>query len=155
MLVCIISLIIIEILNNNLVKKTKYGNELYGKIKGFKNFLETVEKEKLEELVMENPKYFYDILPYTYVLEISDKWIEKFETISMKSPDWYDGNLYKSNLSSSINSISNFMEMTNHIISSNPSITSRSNSLGGGSSSSGGGFSGGGSGGGRRRLLVS
>ncbi|MCI5521062.1 MAG: DUF2207 domain-containing protein, partial [Tenericutes bacterium] len=51
-----------------LPKRTKYGNEMLGKLKGFKNFLETVEKEKLESLVMENPNYFYDILPYTYVL---------------------------------------------------------------------------------------
>lgn len=56
-----------------LQKRTKYGNEILGKLRGFKNFLETVKKEKLESLVMENPNYFYDILPYTYVLGVSDK----------------------------------------------------------------------------------
>ena len=64
-------------------KRTKYGNEILGKIKGFKKFLETAEKPRLEAMVMENPTYFYDILPYTYVLGVSDKWIKKFETISL------------------------------------------------------------------------
>lgn len=30
-------------------------------------------------MVTNNPICFYDILPYTYVLGISDKWIKKFE----------------------------------------------------------------------------
>ena len=53
--------------------------------------METAEKEKLETLVMENPTYFYDILPYTYVLGISDKWIKKFESIAIEPPQWYGG----------------------------------------------------------------
>lgn len=38
---------------------------------------------------MKNPEYFFDILPYTYVLNISDKWIKKFEKIAIKSPFWF------------------------------------------------------------------
>ncbi len=75
----------------HLSKRTKYGNEMLGKLKGFKNFLETAEKEKLESMVMENPNYFYNILPFTYVLGVSDKWIKKIECISIKSPSWYQG----------------------------------------------------------------
>ena len=41
-------------------------------------FIETAEKQKLESMVMDNPTYFYDILPFTYALGVSDKWIEKF-----------------------------------------------------------------------------
>ena len=61
---------------------------MLGKIKGFKNFLETAEKSKLEELVMQNPEYFYNLLPYTYVLGVSNKWIEKFEDIALEAPHW-------------------------------------------------------------------
>lgn len=32
-----------------LTKRTPYGNEMLGKIKGFKSYLETAEKKKLEE----------------------------------------------------------------------------------------------------------
>ncbi len=72
-------------------KRTKYGNEMLGKIRGFKNFLEIAEKEQLEELVTENPEYFYHILPYTYALGISDVWMQQFETIAMQAPSWYYG----------------------------------------------------------------
>ena len=127
-----------------LPKRTKYGNEMLGKLKGFKNFLETVEKEKLESLVMVNPNYFYDILPYTYVLGISDKWIKKFESISLQAPSWYD-----SSNSFDISSFNRFINST--MTSAQGAMTSSPSSSSGGSSSggsSGGGSSGGGSGGG-------
>ena len=127
-----------------LPKRTKYGNEMLGKLKGFKNFLETVEKEKLESLVMDNPNYFYDILPYTYVLGISDKWIKKFESISLQAPSWYD-----SSNSFDISSFNRFINST--MTSAQGAMTSSPSSSSGGSSSggsSGGGSSGGGSGGG-------
>ena len=123
-----------------LPKRTKYGNEMLGKLKGFKIFLETVEKEKLESMVLENPNYFYDILPFTYVLGISDKWIEKFESISLQAPSWYD--------SSNAFDISNFGTFVNSTMSSAKSVMSSSPSSGSSGSSSGGGSSGGGSGGG-------
>ena len=127
-----------------LPKRTKYGNEMLGKLKGFKNFLETVEKDKLESLVMDNPNYFYDILPYTYVLGISDKWIKKFESISLQAPSWYD-----SSNSFDISSFNRFINST--MTSAQGAMTSSPSSSSGGSSSggsSGGGSSGGGSGGG-------
>ena len=130
---------------NHLPKRNKYGNEILGKIRGFKNFLETAEKEKLEMMVYENPSYFYDILPYTYVLGISDKWIKKFESIALKAPDWSDDDI-----NFNVNNFGDFMDKT---MSSAQRVmsTSKSSSSGssiGGSSSSGGGSSGGGSGGG-------
>ena len=119
-----------------LPKRTPYGNEMLGKLKGFKTFLETAEKDKLEALVLENPNYFYNILPYTYVLNVSDKWIKKFETISMKSPDWYD--------STTPFNVTTFNSFMNETMSQASSVMSSSPS----SSGSGGGSSGGGSGGG-------
>lgn len=64
-----------------MLKRTTYGNEMLGKIGGFKDFLEQVEKPKLEELVMEDPKCFYNILPYTHVLGVSDKWIRNLKQL--------------------------------------------------------------------------
>ncbi len=123
----------------HLSKRTKYGNKMLGKLRGFKNFLETVEKDKLESLVVQNPNYFYDILPYTYVLGVSDKWIKKFETISLQAPTWYD-----SYNSFDISTFRTFMNLT--MTSAQRSMSSNPSSDSGGSS--GGGSSGGGSGGG-------
>lgn len=138
----IICIVVMVILFKAMPKRTKYGNEMLGKIKGFKKFLETAEKQKLETMVMENPTYFYDILPFTYVLGVSDKWIEKFETISLQAPNWYDG--YSSFNTASFGSfINSTMMSASSAMSSSPSSSSS-----GGGGSSGGGSSGGGSGGG-------
>ncbi len=68
-------------------RKTEYGEYITARIKGFRNFLMIAEKERLEALVSQNPNYFYDILPYTYAMNISKKWIKKFEDIPMPEVD--------------------------------------------------------------------
>ena len=137
-LVCLIGMIVCFKL---MPKRNPYGNEILDKLRGFKNFLETVEKEKLEAMVMQNPSYFYDILPYTYVLGVSDKWIKKFETISIQEPTWYD-----SPTTFNIISFGTFMNST--MVSAQSAMSSSPSSSSSGGSSSGGGSSGGGSGGG-------
>ena len=59
-------------------KRTEYGNRLLGQIRGFKNFLEVAEKDRLELLFADDPEYFYTILPYTYVLGVSNTWIDQY-----------------------------------------------------------------------------
>lgn len=140
-ILCLIGMIVLLKL---MPKRTKYGNEMLGRVKGFKNFLETAEKEKLEALVMQEPTYFYDILPYTYVLGISDKWIEKFETISLQAPTWYDSP-YIFDISSFDNFINSAMNSAENTMSSSPSSGSDGGSSGGGSSGGGSGGGGGGS----------
>ena len=140
-LIGIISLIGLIAIFKIIPKRTKYGTEILGKIKGFKNFLETAEKERLEALVMEHPTYFYDILPYTYVLGISDKWIKKFESIATEPPTWYD-----SPSAFDMVVFTSFMNTT--MTSATHAMTQSPSSGGGYGGSSGGGSSGGGSGGG-------
>lgn len=135
-LLCVLGLVICL---KYLPKRTPYGNEILGKIMGFRNFLETAEKNKLEAMVMQDPSYFYNILPYTYVLGVSDKWIKKFETISIQAPTWYD-----SPTGFSVITFGTFMNNT--MTSAQRTMSSSPSSSSGGSS--GGGFSGGGSGGG-------
>jgi uncharacterized membrane protein YgcG len=134
---CIIA---IAVSARNMPKRTPLGHERLGKIRGFRNFLNLAEKPKLEELVAGDPEYFYNILPYTYVLGLSDKWIKKFETIAMQPPDWYSG---RTRFSSA--SFGSFIRST--MTSANNSMSSSPRS----SSGSGGGSSGRGSGGGGGR----
>lgn len=132
------SLIMLIIFLGIMKKRTEYGTEMLGKIKGFKNFLEVAEKPRLEQLVEEDPEYFYNILPYTYALGVSSKWMKKFEDIALEAPHWYYG---YSNFST--REFNSFMNSTYTSI-SNAMASSPSESSGG----SGGGSSGGGSGGG-------
>ena len=136
----IICIIVLLLFTNIMPKRTKYGNEMLGKIRGFKRFLETAEKNQLEKLVERNPEYFYNMIPYTYALDVSKIWMEQFETIAFKEPDWYEAN----------ENFSTFMTTTmtsvEYVMSFSPSSIDdfRESS----SSDSGGGSSGGGSGGG-------
>ena len=69
--------------------RTEYGEEMLLKISGFKKFIETATKEQLETQIRNNPNYFYDILPFSYIFNISNEWINKFKDIPMQLPTWY------------------------------------------------------------------
>ena len=136
----ILCIIVLYVFRKIILKRTPFGLEILGKIKGFKRFLETAEKDQLEAMVEKEPEYFYNILPYTYALDVSDKWVEQFENIAVEPPSWY-----YSSTAFSVHSFGTFMNSTMTRV--NTSMTSRPSSSGSGGSS-GGGFSGGGSGGG-------
>ena len=134
-MICIVTMLI---LGKNMKKRTKLGNELLGKIKGFKRFLETAEKNKLEMLVRQTPDYFYDILPFTYVLGVSEIWIKKFESIAIQQPKWYSGSSAFSHAA-----FGSFMTSTMKSASSAMASSPSSSSSGGGSSGRGSGGGGG------------
>ena len=81
----------------NMPKRNKRGRFVLGQLLGFKKFLEVAEKERIESLIKENPNYFYEILAFAYVLDVSDAWIKKFESIlqtrNNRSYSNYDFNL--------------------------------------------------------------
>ncbi len=130
----------INVLSIFMRKRTAGGNDILGKLLGFKNFIEVAEKPRLEKLVEENPSYYYDVIPYAYVLGVSDKWAKKFEHIFMTPPSWVDG--YPANKSF------NALVFVNSMNSFGNSVVSHStySSGGGGGGSSGGGSGGGGGG---------
>lgn len=126
-------------------KRTEQSAKWQGQILGFRDFIERAELEKLNLLVEENPEYFYNIMPYAYVMGLSDKWAENFQNIAMSKPGWYSG--YDSG-----NTMFNtfwYMHMFNHCTrtfagSTMTSIAGGMDVGGGGSSGIGGGFGGGG-----------
>lgn len=68
--------------------RTEESHKNLEKITGFKKFLETAEKDRLEMLVHDNPKYFYNILPFAYVLGVSvNGWISLKHCY--EPPEWY------------------------------------------------------------------
>ncbi len=136
----LIGCIVIMFFQHYMPKRTEYGNRILGYLQGFREFLQTAEKERLEALVEEDPQYFYSILPYTYVLGVSDKWMKKFESIAMEPPDWYYSSRHSSfHMSSFQHSMNQTMRAANSAMTSSP---------GGSGGRSGGGHSGGGHGGG-------
>ena len=138
----------------HIPKRNKDSLKTLGDLLGLKKFIETAEKDKLEKLVEDDPEYFYAVLPYAYLLEISNKWIKKFEDIMEVNPDWFEGDSFNS---SNLSNISKSMVIITTPTFDNGGISRSSGGGGGGyssssssysSSSGGGGHSGGGFGGG-------
>lgn len=65
-------------------KRTEEATKYYNRINGFKDYLMCVEKDKLEMLVNDNPNYFFDILPYAYVLGVSDIWSKSLSQLLLR-----------------------------------------------------------------------
>lgn len=127
---------------------TDQGQLWAGRILGLKNFIQTVELEKLKMMVNENPQYFYNILPYAYVLGVTDKWSKQFEDIALEPPSWYYGYGYGTFSTVYFTSmLMSSMLYTQAAMVARPNNTG-SGGFGGGGGFSGGGFSGGGFGGG-------
>lgn len=133
-------------------KRTKQGNRWLGQILGLRDFILHCEKDRIELLAKENPSAFFDVLPYAYVLGVSDVWAEKFEDLIIPQPDWYDSANYYDGFTAWIWWRS-FHRSFHHISRSMTySEPQQGGSFGSGGGSfggfSGGGFSGGGFGGG-------
>ena len=120
---------------------TPYRIEMMGRLLGFREFIETAEKSRLEHLQHDDPNYYYAILPYAMVFGLSDKWAKQFQNIQVEKPDWYD----------STTPLTGYA-LTHHLTHSlNSSVTQSIHTISHDSSShssGGGGFSGGGGGGG-------
>jgi Predicted membrane protein (DUF2207) len=66
------------------------GARALGKIRGFKNFLGRVEKDRLERL-QSTPQLFEKYLPYAMALRVDSRWAQTFAGLAVPPPDWYKG----------------------------------------------------------------
>lgn len=147
-ILCLAASFISFIFTLRMKQRTRWSAEILGKILGFKEFIRTAELPRIQKLVDENPAYFYDVLPYAYVLGLSDRWAKKFEGIAMEPPVWYNGSgntLF--NTWVFMNAFNGFSRsMASSMVP--PTPKGGDGGLGGGGFSGGGGFGGGGFGGG-------
>lgn len=130
---------------NNINIRTDAGNRIAGSLIGLRTFIEVAEKDRLEMLVLDDPTAFYRILPYAYVLGVSDTWINKFANIALEVPDWYNSNISLTPYLLMGALTTNLTRLQN-VITSPPVNTNTGSPFGGGFG--GGGFGGGGFGGG-------
>lgn len=132
-------------------KRSKQSSIWLGQILGLREFIMSCEKDRLELLAKDDPTAFYDILPYAYVLGVSDVWVKKFESIAVVQPDWYRG-YDNSGMFTTMLWWNHFHYCFNDISHAASYVPAPKGGSGGGSFGgggfSGGGFSGGGFGGG-------
>ncbi len=71
-----------------LERHSSKGREVMGNLLGLRNFILLAEKDRMEAFAHENPTAFYDILPFAYVLGVSDVFMKKFKDIPIARPEW-------------------------------------------------------------------
>lgn len=129
-------------------KKTKKGTELYQKLLGFKEFIKSVEKDRLEVFLKQDPNYFDKVLPYAIVFDVADTWKDKLKGLDVPPPSWYSGYYPGSTFNTVMfmNSLDRSMNAMSSTFYSAPSSSGSSGGSFGGGGFSGGGFGGGGGG---------
>ncbi len=124
-------------------KRTSLGVEARWHARGFKLFLETAEKYRLQW--QEKQNIFERYLPYAIAFGVADKWSKALAGLNRQPPQWYHGT-YGSTFNSMVLWTS-LNGMTNSFTRSfAPPAASGKSGFGGGGFS-GGGFGGGGGGG--------
>ncbi len=148
---CIAAIIVVNAVFFYLLKApTLAGARIHDELDGFKMYLETAEKDRLEAMYPPKmtPALFEKFLPYALALGVEQQWSEAFaaalpnmsEEETRYHPHWYTGSSWNRF------GASNFANTLGSSIAS--AAVSSSAAPGSSSGSSGGGFSGGGGGGG-------
>ncbi len=122
-------------------KRTKKGVEIYQKILGFKEYISSAEKYRVQFYEREN--IFEKYLPYALVFGLAEKWAKAFEGIYTTPPSWYEGE-WKGGFSTSslLHSVNQSLLKIDQTFSPNVAKTKKISGFGRG------GFAGGGRGGG-------
>jgi hypothetical protein len=70
--------------------RSRAGTRALGKVRGFKEFLARVEKDRLAKLE-DSPELFEKYLPYAMAFAVENKWAQAFARIAVPPPQWYSG----------------------------------------------------------------
>ena len=85
----LVLILIICGLYTRLSERTKFGNKVLSETYGLKYYLETLSKQELEQNISDNNNYFYEMIPYAYVLDSIDIWMKKGKNVITTPPSWY------------------------------------------------------------------
>ena len=127
-------------------RKTDWYASILGRIRGYRNFLEVAEKDKMEMLAEEDPEYFYKNLAFAFALGVTSVYAEHFASLATKPPEWYESTMIHTG-GSPVNSMGFLNSVDGMMTRISSTMTSSPSSGGGGGSFSGGGGGGGGGGG--------
>jgi uncharacterized membrane protein len=126
------------------------GRQVMDRIEGFKNYLDTAEQDRLDQMRSPRltPEVFEAFLPYAYALGVENNWCQRFAREMPRDarqqgayhPAWYHGRFHGA---SALHHLGDSFSS-----SFSSAIASASTPPGSSSGSGGGGFSGGGGGGG-------
>ncbi|MBP9719398.1 MAG: DUF2207 domain-containing protein, partial [Candidatus Levybacteria bacterium] len=128
------------IFSRSMSRRTAKGRELYRRVKGYREFINTAEKYR--QRFFEKKNLFQEVLPYAIVFGLTGKFADAMKEIGLKAPTvagYYGIHPFNAHtFSNDVNAFSNSF--------SSAAASTPSSSGSGGGGSSGGGFGGGGGG---------
>ena len=138
----LLSLALSVLLSSLIDRRSRYGDSVMMQVLGYREFIDKVERDRIEKLSKEDPEFFYHVLSYAMALGLEREWTEAFRGITVPPASWYD-----CPPGSGIYGLSSFPHRWHHAYSS--IIAPRSGGSGmrtsrGSSGFTGGGYSGGG-----------
>ncbi|HEY3376692.1 MAG TPA: DUF2207 domain-containing protein, partial [Armatimonadota bacterium] len=146
--------VLINLIFSGLLKAyTPEGRRVLDEIEGFRMYLETAEKDRLnyENPPERTPQLFERFLPYALALDVEQAWSEQFAAVlahageggTAYQPSWYNGSLGALAATGLASSLGGAFDSA---VSSSSTPPGSSSGSGGGGSSGGGGGGGGGGG---------
>lgn len=82
-------LLLATFIYSKLPLRTKFGNKKMGEVEGFRISLASLTPNKLQELMTENPNYYYDMIPYVLVFDLAENWVALGKGIITEAPNWH------------------------------------------------------------------
>lgn len=82
---------------NGIRRLSEHGSAMIARCMGYRQFLETAEKDRLEMLIAEDPDYYYTTLPYVHALGVSKAWMDKDLNMDYELPNWFSDEYGPSN----------------------------------------------------------
>ncbi len=126
-------------------RRTRRGRLVYEEIRGFQEFVNRVDKDRLERFGGRTPERFERVLPYALVLGAADAWAEAFGDLYTEPPRWYAGRAGRPfHTRSFVDELGGSLNAMGQALSSAPRGAGSGASGFGGGGFSGGGFGGGG-----------
>ncbi len=138
----VLSAFVIIAFSNAMPARTRSGALAHMQTLGFQEFMDRVEKDKLERLGEKD--VFFKYLPYAIALDVADNWAGAFEGMYQEPPQWYRSRHGMTAFSTAAFSRSLTAATTRMSSAMYSSPRGGSGGSGGGGSSGGGGGGGGG-----------
>ncbi|MSR03488.1 MAG: DUF2207 domain-containing protein [Gemmatimonadetes bacterium] len=139
-----LSAIIAGIFGYFMPARTEAGARALERVRGFEEFLERVEGDRLRDFV-KTPELFERCLPFAMAFGVEKQWAKAFQGIYTTPPTWYAGGNYASfNAASFSHRLSTMSTRAESAMTSAPRSSSGSGFSGGSSGGGGGGGGGGG-----------
>ena len=87
-LISVLCIALILFFYKYMPKRTIYGTKQYAKLEGFKNFIIAHNMEDFKILLSKERDYFYNVLPYSYCININEEIFKIMKELKIQEPSW-------------------------------------------------------------------